>query len=92
MCNGKRLCGAKFVLCDECGKEIACGVTNECGELIFDPLPCGRYFIREICAPEGYKLNEECGEVVVTFGHNQPLVESANTCECDNIKVVKYGV
>ncbi len=92
MCNGKRLCGAKFVLCDECGKEIACGVTNECGELIFDPLPCGRYFIREICAPEGYKLNEECVEVVVGCGNMHRLVEFVNTRECGSIKVVKYGV
>ena len=50
MCNGKRLCGAKFVLCDECGKEIACGVTNECGELIFDPLPCGIFYSRNMRA------------------------------------------
>lgn len=92
MCEGKRLCGAKFALLDACGNEIACAVTNECGELVFDCLPCGRYFIREICAPQGYKLNDECAEVVICEKNCHRVVEFVNTRVTGSIKVVKYGV
>ena len=92
MCQGKRLCGAKFVLLDECGREIACAVTNECGELCFDPLPAGRYYIREICAPSGYKRSDECVEVVICEGNMHRLVEFVNTRDTGSIKVIKYGI
>lgn len=92
MCEGIKLCGAKFVLMDECGKEIACAVTNECGELIFDCLPCGKYFVKEICAPAGYQLNETCAEVTIGECGMHRLVEFVNKRQTGSIKVVKYGI
>ncbi|MCI9519035.1 MAG: hypothetical protein HFK08_07250 [Clostridia bacterium] len=92
MCEPVRLSGAKFVLCDECGKEIACAVTNENGELIFDCLPCGKYFLHEVCAPQGYQKSDECVEVVVSGDKPRRLVEFVNTRITGSIRVIKYGV
>ena len=46
--NGKiRLRGAKFVLYNACGQSVACGVTNDNGEICFDNLPLGKYYLKE---------------------------------------------
>ena len=92
MCEGKRLCGAKFVLCDECGNEIACAVTDESGELLFENLPCGKYILKEVCAPEGYEKSDECVEVAIGGDQMHRLVEFVNTRKCGTIRVVKYGI
>lgn len=91
-CGKTRLCGAKFVLYDACGKAIACGVTDERGELCFTGLPLGKYFLREAEAPCGYDKQHEYCEVVIDECHPNERVEFVNARLTGSIKVVKYGV
>ena len=89
--NRLRLPGAKFVLMDECGNELMCGVTNENGELCFDCLPYGKYYVRELEAPCGFEKSEECFEVFICDNANHPCVEIVNRQKRGCIKVVKIG-
>jgi hypothetical protein len=91
-CGNVRLPGAKFVLIDECGRELACGVTNDCGELEFDCLPPGKYYIKELEAPCGYEKSRECAEVRLCDCSLHRCVEFVNERKKGSIKIVKYGV
>jgi uncharacterized surface anchored protein len=56
--EGKPLEGAKFTLSnkDNLIKNIT-SISNEEGIILFDSLPFGEYTVKEINAPEGYKLD-----------------------------------
>ncbi len=86
-----KLPGAKFVLIDKCGCEIACGVTNDCGELIFDCLPFGKYFLKELEAPCGYEKSDKCVEVCIGDDSRHRCVEFVNEKKKGSIKVIKFG-
>ncbi|MFF5781632.1 collagen binding domain-containing protein [Streptomyces virginiae] len=45
--EGTRLVGAAFQLLDSDGKQVAAGKTDEQGNLVFDKLPVGTYWLRE---------------------------------------------
>lgn len=93
MCEqGKvRLPGAKFALLNCEGQSIACGETNCSGEIIFDCLPFGKYFIKEIEAPCGYEQTNECVEIVIGCQKQHRCVEFVNIKQSGSIKVVKFG-
>lgn len=55
--------GATFILLDEQHQQIDEKTTNEKGEIIFDNLVLGTYYIQEKSAPDGYLLNEEIQEI-----------------------------
>ncbi len=86
-----RLPGAKFVLMDACGNELMCGITNENGELIFDCLPYGKYYVKELEAPCGFEKSNECFEVIVCDDCYCRRVEVVNRQKRGCIKVVKIG-
>lgn len=48
------LAGARFGLFDD-AKQVAAGVTNAAGEVVFRDIPYGNYVLKELEAPEGYK-------------------------------------
>ena len=50
-----KLSGARFVLKTQSGKQMASGVTNADGEVVFRDIPYGDYIIEEVASPEGYK-------------------------------------
>lgn len=58
--------GAKYGLYDKGMKLIAEGITNENGEYVFENQPVGDYFVKEIQAPKGYRLNEEAYKAVLS--------------------------
>jgi len=87
----KRLAGAKFVLLNCRGKEIACGVTNKDGELFFDCLPFGRYFIKEIEAPCGYEKCDKISEICLNCERPHRCVEFMNEKKKGSIKILKFG-
>lgn len=89
--NHVKLPGAKFVLIDKCGDEIACGVTNECGELVFDCLPFGTYFIKEIEAPCGFEKSNRCIEVCIDNNSRHKCIEFMNERKKGSIKIIKLG-
>lgn len=53
------LAGAKFVLLDEKGGEVATGISNTDGYIIFDGLKEGEYKIQETAAPDGYACSNK---------------------------------
>ena len=60
----KPLKGAKFAAYEvnedgSLGKAVAMATSKASGEVVFDGIPKGRYAIKEISAPEGYKLLTE---------------------------------
>lgn len=57
--DGNLLEGAKICIYNLEGEEIACGVTDQKGKIIFEKLPLGHYYYQEIEAPKGYELNSE---------------------------------
>ncbi len=91
-CNKIKLQGAKFVLFDECGKAVACGVTDECGEICFNDLPLGKYYLKEAEAPCGWCKSDECCEVIIDECKRNERVEFTNYKLTGSIKVVKIGV
>lgn len=89
--NCKRLSGAKFILLDENMQELTCGVTNQCGELIFECLPYGTYYLKEFEAPCGYTVSDEIMQIIIDEDNTYRYVECINTKPNGKIKVVKLG-
>ena len=90
--NGKiRLRGAKFVLYNACGQSVACGVTNDNGEICFDNLPLGKYYLMEVVAPCGFEISDVYCVVVICENKRRECVEFVNVKLTGSIKVVKYG-
>ncbi len=54
----KPLEGAVFCVMDKRGEMVAEGRTGKDGVLVFEGLPVGSYTYQEVCAPEGYKLDD----------------------------------
>ncbi len=87
----KKLAGVKFELRAKCGCVIACGKTNENGELKFDGLPNGTYFLTEVESNKGWECDSKpiCVEICDENPHK--CVEVVNTKDCGSIKLIKYG-
>lgn len=70
----EQLEGAKFEVLDENKKVIQTLITNEDGIIkIKDILP-GKYYIREIEAPEGYEINDELIQIEVNLNEQKNVV------------------
>jgi len=87
-----KLAGVKFALLNCRGKEVACGVTNREGELIFDRLPFGRYFIKELETPCEFEKGENLIEVCIGRENPHRAVEILNERKKGSIKIFKLGV
>lgn len=95
------LSGVKFELLDKNKKSFdpkVRGITEEDGKVVFDDLRMGRYYIKEVEAPEGYILKEELEEVELKKGFisdkidpKNPIVKIENKKIRGNIKFTKYG-
>ena len=64
--TGELLSGVEFGLYDLDGKEIAKGVTDEKGELLFENIRFGRYELKELKQKDGYYRNENVISVEIT--------------------------
>ncbi len=56
---------AKFVLYDEMMNEIETFMSDEHGSYVFEELIDGVYYLQEIEAPEGYKLNPKLHKITL---------------------------
>lgn len=61
-------CGFEVYTDEECNQCIANGLSDENGQLFFDNLKAGTYWIKETSVPEGYLLDTNIQRVDVTGG------------------------
>ncbi|MFY8331965.1 SpaA isopeptide-forming pilin-related protein [Vagococcus carniphilus] len=61
----KTLKGAEFTLFDYNKKKMKSQVTNDKGEINFDKLPLGQYYIQETKAPNGFVLDSTMHSVLI---------------------------
>lgn len=81
----KLLKGARFeIYFNENNKKVYTGITNENGEVLTDNLVVGKYCIRELKAPKGYK--KENGKVCVEI-KNQDEIVLVNMKNKKNIRI-----
>ena len=64
--SGDLLSGVEFGLYDLQGKEIAKGVTDDNGELLFENIRLGKYELKELTQKDGYYKNEDIIPVEIT--------------------------
>ena len=55
--SGQALPGARFRLLDSAGNPFAEGTTDANGILVFENIPFGDYYLEELEAPNGYKID-----------------------------------
>ena len=91
VCEEKRLCGVKFELRAKCGCIIACGRTNECGELKFDRLPFGCYILTEIESAKGWQCDNKSFFVEICEDKPHKCIEVVNRRDNGSIKIIKIG-
>ena len=72
--------GAKFEILDENKNVIKIDQTNDNGQIVFEKIMPGKYYIKEIEAPNGYTLNSELKEMNIKM-NEEVLVE------VDNLKI-----
>jgi len=80
------------MLCDDCGNQLACGVTDQNGEVVFDCLPFGKYVVKEIEAPCGFEKSDKCAAICIDSKTSNPTVEFVNRRMTGSIKVISSGV
>ena len=71
--SGDLLPGVEFGLYDLQGKEIAKGVTDDNGELVFENIRFGKYELKELNQKDGYYKNEDIIPVEITE-HGKTLI------------------
>lgn len=77
--SGELLSGVEFGLYDLEGKEIAKGVTDDKGELLFENIRFGKYELKELTQKDGYYKNEEVISVEITEHGKTVIFEVTNT-------------
>lgn len=72
----EKLEGVKFCIYDSNDKKISCGLTDEEGNLSFERLPLGKYYIKEISTQEGYVLDTSKHEFELKYKDQYtPIIE-----------------
>lgn len=87
--KGAGLSGARFTLYndEECTTQIATATSDDSGNVTFDKLRAGTYYLKEIQAPVGYVASNEKWTVTVTKENNNvttTLKNSSGTAVKDN--------
>lgn len=92
------LSGARFGLYTQSGKQVASGVTNENGEVVFHDIPYGDYTVRELESPEGYKAAGKTWDITasdITSGFSSSngvySLSIDNEKENGSIRLLKNG-
>lgn len=93
------LSGARFGLYTQSGKQMAVGVTNADGELVFHDIPyaAGGYVLKELESPEGYKdatgtWNISGTDITTAFnGNGVYSIQIENEKENGSIRLTKEG-
>ena len=83
-------CTFKLYSNESCTQEVATGITNGSGEIVFDKLLPGTYYVKEISAKTGYLINTEIKKVSVENG-GTGKIEIKNNEPTGEIKIYKVN-
>ena len=93
--TGTKISGCKFGLYkdESCTQEVATAITDNSGNILFNHLVPGTFFIKELSVPNGYLLNTEVKRIVVENGQtaNVSYQNSEPTGEIRVYKVSENG-
>ena len=87
--GGQTLPGARFRLLDSVGNPFAEGTTDTNGVLTFDNLPFGDYYLEELEAPNGYKIDRTPYVFSVTADGQKIEIQRENTRIPGSVTVAK---
>ncbi len=73
--------GSKFELFDSSNNSVGIKKSNENGKLVFEKLPIGEYYFKEVKPPEGYQLSNEIYKFEVSKNNEVISREITNTRE-----------
>lgn len=87
--SGQALPGARFRLLDSAGNPFAEGTTDATGILVFENIPFGDYYLEELEAPNGYKIDRTPYVFSVTADGQKIEIQRENTRIPGSVTVVK---
>lgn len=87
--SGQALPGARFRLLDSAGSPFAEGTTDANGMLLFENIPFGDYYLEELEAPNGYKIDRTPYVFSVTADGQKIEIRRENTRIPGSVTVVK---
>lgn len=87
--SGQALPGARFRLLDSAGSPFAEGTTDENGILVFENIPFGDYYLEELEAPDGYKVDTTPYVFSVTADGQKIEIRRENTRIPGSVTVAK---
>ncbi len=87
--SGQALPGARFRLLDSTGNPFAEGTTDANGMLLFENIPFGDYYLEELEAPNGYKIDRTPYVFSVTADGQKIEIQRENTRIPGSVTVAK---
>ncbi|MGN0161584.1 MAG: SpaA isopeptide-forming pilin-related protein [Lachnospiraceae bacterium] len=93
--SGTKLRGAVYALFSDVAcleeQKLATGITNETGEYKFDQLPYGTYYLKELVAPENYKVDPDVKTITIPDAASVEVLSQTVTDETakGKLKIIK---